>query len=229
MPVPFLAKLAAAAMVAAATPAALNGLLRSAPAAFDTVIVILDDGQKLEAGRDEVTIGLWAQCHAEGACGLEPKAAPAGADYPVTGVNAQDIAEFAEWINQAGGNWRLPTLEEQRQLVAGLPKEEAVKLFDDPRMAWAADYNTRKAYDRKVEPSGAFGVLPNGLRDIGGNVWEWTSTCVSADTGGFLCPAYFVGGEHEAEIPLFLRDAATGGCAAGVPPANLGFRLVRSR
>ena len=24
----------------------------------------------------------------------------------------------------------------------------------------------------------------------------------------------------------FIRDPKTGGCAAGVPPANLGFRLV---
>jgi hypothetical protein len=24
----------------------------------------------------------------------------------------------------------------------------------------------------------------------------------------------------------FIRDPRTGGCAAGVPPANLGFRLV---
>jgi hypothetical protein len=25
----------------------------------------------------------------------------------------------------------------------------------------------------------------------------------------------------------FIRDAMTGGCSAGVPPDNLGFRLVR--
>ena len=27
----------------------------------------------------------------------------------------------------------------------------------------------------------------------------------------------------------FIRDGVTGGCSAGLPPTNLGFRLVRSR
>jgi hypothetical protein len=27
----------------------------------------------------------------------------------------------------------------------------------------------------------------------------------------------------------FIRDARAGGCAAGVPPSNLGFRLVTER
>jgi hypothetical protein len=29
-------------------------------------------------------------------------------------------------------------------------------------------------------------------------------------------------------VTNFVRDARAGGCAVGVPPANLGFRLVRS-
>jgi hypothetical protein len=27
----------------------------------------------------------------------------------------------------------------------------------------------------------------------------------------------------------FIRDGVTGGCSAGLPPTNLGFRLVRGR
>jgi hypothetical protein len=40
------------------------------------------------------------------------------------------------------------------------------------------------------------------------------------------CPAYVVEGAHEAEIPVFLRNPAAGGCATGTPPTYLGFRLV---
>jgi hypothetical protein len=32
---------------------------------------------------------------------------------------------------------------------------------------------------------------------------------------------------HRADFSDVIRDARAGGCAAGVPPANLGFRLVR--
>ena len=31
---------------------------------------------------------------------------------------------------------------------------------------------------------------------------------------------------HRSYMTDFIRDPRTGGCAAGVPPANLGFRLV---
>jgi hypothetical protein len=37
-----------------------------------------------------------------------------------------------------------------------------------------------------------------------------------------------VEGRHRAYVTNFVRDARAGGCAVGVPPANLGFRLVRS-
>ena len=36
-----------------------------------------------------------------------------------------------------------------------------------------------------------------------------------------------VEGQHRAYVTDFIRDARAGGCAQGVPPANLGFRLVR--
>jgi hypothetical protein len=36
-----------------------------------------------------------------------------------------------------------------------------------------------------------------------------------------------VEGRHRAVVIDFVRDASAGGCAAGVPPDHLGFRLVR--
>jgi len=35
------------------------------------------------------------------------------------------------------------------------------------------------------------------------------------------------GGRHRAAIIDFVRDASVGGCAVGLPPDHLGFRLVR--
>ena len=217
----------AAAFSAAVVAGSISGL-SGKPAPFETVVVTLPSGAKLEAGRDEITHELWMKCFAANACEHEPASTPPSGLYPVTDVNALDIAEFTKWLSdESHGEWRLPTREEAQSFSDLLPKDEKKKLFTDPRMAWAADYYSRKSYTRPVKVSGAFGTLSNGLRDVGGNVWEWTSTCVSKDTGGYMCPAYYVNGEHEAEIPTFLRDAISGGCAAGVPPTNLGFRLVR--
>jgi formylglycine-generating enzyme required for sulfatase activity len=77
----------------------------------------------------------------------------------------------------------------------------------------------------------------HGLQDIAGNVWEWTSTCfvrVALDEAGkptvastTNCGVRVVEGQHRAYVTDFIRDARAGGCAAGVPPSNLGFRLVR--
>ncbi len=36
-------------------------------------------------------------------------------------------------------------------------------------------------------------------------------------------------GQHRSYVTDFVRDARAGGCAAGVPPSNLGFRLVREQ
>jgi formylglycine-generating enzyme required for sulfatase activity len=84
------------------------------------------------------------------------------------------------------------------------------------------------------QPIGAFGLNSNGLLDVGGNVWEWTSSCfVRATLDGEAmrvtntnCGVRVVEGAHRTYMTDFIRDPRTGGCAAGVPPANLGFRLV---
>ena len=40
------------------------------------------------------------------------------------------------------------------------------------------------------------------------------------------CGVRVVEGAHRSYMTDFIRDPRSGGCAAGVPPANLGFRLV---
>jgi formylglycine-generating enzyme required for sulfatase activity len=218
------------AVAAGAAAAAMNDLRPpTAPPPFKTVFLSLNDGHRLEAGRDEITYVVWKDCHDAGACEqLAPAPPSLGQDYPMTRVNGQDIKQFLVWLNKkTHADWRLPTLAEWRDISAAMPRPAAKKRFTDPRLSWAADYGVTKPLERKLQPSGSFGTLPNGLRDVSGNVFEWTSTCVNPHTGKFLCPAYFVTGEHVAEIPIFLRDPVTGGCASGTPPTHLGFRLVR--
>ena len=41
------------------------------------------------------------------------------------------------------------------------------------------------------------------------------------------CGVRIAQGQHRSYVTDFIRDARAGGCAAGLPPSNLGFRLVR--
>jgi hypothetical protein len=78
----------------------------------------------------------------------------------------------------------------------------------------------------KLRPRGSFKLSPDGIADLDGNVWEWTSGCANPAFAHDTCPAFIAMGEHEAVVPIFVRDPASGGCATGIPPANLGLRLV---
>ena len=75
-----------------------------------------------------------------------------------------------------------------------------------------------------------------GIADLAGPVWEWTATCGSRTTLGGSgetlshldsCGVRLLEGKHRTPMNVFVRDAMGGGCSVGVPPDNLGFRLVR--
>jgi formylglycine-generating enzyme required for sulfatase activity len=205
------------------------------PSVTDTVTLTLDSGKTLDVSRYEVTWQDWKKCFEAGACSylpLRPRNERTAA-YPVTGVSRFDVDEFIAWINRNSvRNWRLPTAAEWHEIAEELPQPQYAKLFADPRLAWAADYGKMTAASKRLRPQGSFGKLSNGVHDLAGTVWEWTSTCApngAGITSSEHCPALLVEGEHEAIISVFVRDPATGGCAAGVPPANIGFRLVADR
>jgi formylglycine-generating enzyme required for sulfatase activity len=187
----------------------------------------------LKVMRHEVTIAQWRQCYVEKACSEMPNRGLGASDdeFPVTGVNWFDVREYMAWARQRSGlKLRLPTIEEWR-LASHLAMAEPKLLFDDPRLAWAAEYGTEKKQDPTLRRAGGFGVTPEGTTDFAGNVWEWTSSCASkgfVDKDADYCPAFKVAGEHEAVLSVFVRDPAIGGCSSGVPPIHLGLRLVVS-
>ena len=190
--------------------------------------VATGDGSSLLVMRREVTRREWQACATAGACedltGTIPAAEP---DTPMTGVNRFDVEAYIAWRSERDGRaYRLPSVTEWNEIAAALPRRPYRKLFDDPRLAWAADYGAMEKVSAVVQPSGAFGTLPNGISDLGGNVWEWTSSCGRDGFPDDRCPAFKVEGAHQSVLSVFVREPATGGCAAGTPPANIGFRLV---
>lgn len=195
--------------------------------------VAMEGSRVLSVAPVEVTWDSWNACYGAGACSFLPRKPAGGAKLPVTGVNWFDVKEYLAWANgRAGGGLRLPTLEEWRILNRSLEAAKPPPLFTDPRLAWAADYGREKTTRGPVRPGGSFSTTPDGISDLDGNVWEWTSTCAKpavAGTDDSRCPAFIAAGDHEATISVFVRDPASGGCATGTPPTHIGLRLVTDR
>lgn len=138
---------------------------------------------------------------------------------------------------------RLPTDEEWTYAAAEKARDEAQPLVDpsDPAKAWLARYEAEAERGRPSVPTpqatGFFGANSRGIADFGGNVWEWTNSCflrvalegAAERVTNTNCGVRVVEGAHRTYMTDFIRDPKAGGCAAGVPPSNLGFRLVIER
>lgn len=191
----------------------------------------------------QVSASDYAGCVADGACPpAEPRYIGEG-NVPATGVNYDDATAYAAWLTQqTGQHWELPTDREWAFAAGADFADEALGVDDEtnPALRWLANYEKEAAREsdtgRLPLPLGSFGVNDNGLADMAGNVWEWTQTChrrVHIDAAGTVlsevpaCNIKVLDGQHRASMSFFIRDAKSGGCSVGVPPDNLGFRLVR--
>lgn len=194
------------------------------------VKISLDGGRILFVSPYEVTVSTWQRCYAEGQCSYLPKSSTSTSAMPVSGINWFDVNEYLAWANKHSSvPLRLPSLAEWRELNRSLEKPKQPPAFTDPRLAWAANYGQENSPIGPIRPSGSFSKTPDGIYDLDGNVWEWTSTCYKPGfegTEAVYCPAFVTAGAHEAVTSVFIRNPALGGCATGTPPSHIGFRLV---
>lgn len=212
----------------------MRGRDREFPLDIQTATVTLRNGQHLRVQTREVTVMQWQACHAAGQCILELKGASRTEDYPATGLSYPDTMEYLRWINSNSDTaWRLPTAAEWTELAEEVVPQKPDPIFTDPSLTWASAYLTQaNTTGRALRPSGAFSTTSSGIDDLDGNVWEWTQDCYAGASGQGIktdparCPAYILGGEHDAVMSYLIRDPARGGCAVGAPPAHLGMRLV---
>ncbi|WP_323017616.1 formylglycine-generating enzyme family protein [Castellaniella sp.] len=194
--------------------------------------------------RRQVSQAEYARCVQAGACkrldkGFRELSAP---DLPAVGISWSDATTYAAWLSrETGQTWRLPNYTEWVRAAAEQYREEGALPSDpaNPSVRWLAEYEReitrRRGRVKSAQSFGHFGVNALGVSDMGGNVWEWTDTCFASHSVGTLplaprenCGVRILAGAHIAAMPDFIRDPRNGACSIGLPPANLGFRLVRS-
>ncbi|GHA43069.1 nitrate reductase [Amylibacter ulvae] len=196
-----------------------------------------------EVMKYHVTQAEYSACVADHFClattgGSSPKLAQVNVSY-------LDAQKYAAWLSlQTKQVWRLPSDQEWVRFAGDRFHETIlgdISNNPDPSQRWIKRYkeqaDQRGNSNPKLRAIGAYGANDLGVFDINGNIWEWTTTCfkngkVSKDGKTLIefkdyCGVRAAQGKHRAFIIDFVRDAKGGGCAVGVPPDNLGFRLVR--
>ena len=193
--------------------------------------------------KHQVSSADYQHCVDEGACHALGRGLVVAADHPAVQISWYDANAYAVWLSRkTGESYRLPTDEEWAFAAGSKFKDDGLAIDEnDPSKRWIARYE-REVNSTSSGPEtrsfGSFGTNENGLEDLGGNVWEWTSSCfvrtVLDDSGTAVsqnqnCGIRIIEGQHRAYLTDFIRDAKAGGCGAGIPPENLGFRLVVDR
>ncbi|MCP1745275.1 formylglycine-generating enzyme required for sulfatase activity [Bradyrhizobium japonicum] len=191
--------------------------------------------------RHQVSSSDYQLCVQDGACRALDRGVAIGSDRPAVQVSWHDAQAYAGWLSRkTGRTYRLPSDAEWAFAAGSRFRDDGAPVdADDPSKRWLSRYereSERDLSDTTAYPFGKFGANEHGIEDLAGNVWEWTSTCFvrsridaagNAGRATVNCGVRVAEGAHRAYVTDFIRDARAGGCAQGVPPANLGFRLVR--
>ena len=137
-------------------------------------------------GRYEVTVAQFAAFAADAGFPADARALDAPPDHPVAHVSWPDALAYCRWLDAAlrQGPRTPPALAER--LRAGwrvtLPSEaqweKAARGADGRRYPWGGEMRRDRAAPRggTAVPAGSVPCpeCPYGLRDMSGNVWEWT-------------------------------------------------------
>lgn len=199
----------------------------------------------VEIMRYEVTAADYNRCVAATACRPAHPRHDGKSDVPAAGVSFNDAQDYARWLSaETGQTWRLPSVVEWDFAAGAMAADHGAQTpgnAADPSVLWLAQFEEQAKASAGtggggLKPIGGFGTNQLGVSDMGGNVWEWTSSCnarTTLDPAGHVlsrveaCGVRVLEGRHRMPMSAFVQDARGGGCSMGIAPDNLGFRLVR--
>ena len=175
-------------------------------------------------------------------------------DHPAVCVSWDDATAYADWLTRKTGTiYRLPSEAEWEYAARGGTRMS--RHFGDDtsrqcRYANGADETANRqgagfapaasCRDGYLEtaPVGRYEANGFGLRDILGNVWEWTRDCWNDSHGGASsdgrarergdCARRVLRGGSWSSFPRFLRSAHRGRNPAGIRVNDVGFRVARA-
>jgi formylglycine-generating enzyme required for sulfatase activity/serine/threonine protein kinase len=178
---------------------------------------------------DEVTVAQYARCVAVGRCtpaGTDEycNAGHAGREHnPINCVSEPQAEAYCAWLRR-----RLPTEEEWEYAASG----KAKRLY-----AWGNTPPAGRICSGRPDAGtcdvGSFdgGATPEGLRDMTGNVWEWTTSDYCFYDQSIRCAhdqKVARGGGWFSADPNVVRTQVRQGYAPATHSANVGFRCARS-
>lgn len=136
-------------------------------------------------------------------------------DMPFTSVTFE---QASDWARRFQG--RLPRSSEWEWMAAG-PKR---RLYPWGHQEWInSRANLRDSSIGRPVPVGQFpaGATPDGVLDVAGNVWEWTSSLVLGNG------AVVRGGSYNSPI-LYARTTFLNSAPLELASPGIGFRIVRA-
>lgn len=153
------------------------------------------------------------------------------ADHPVVGVSYCEAAAYALWAG-----YRLPT-EAEWQMAASWRIRSSANVLR--RYPWGDALDVRKcniwaSNVGHTVPVSRYenGVAPNGVRQLIGNVWEWTSDdLIMTDAEGRPIVGDMLlkcirGGAFDTYFPLQATSTFRSGAASMSRAHNIGFRCA---
>lgn len=171
--------------------------------------------------RTETTRRQWRACVAAGVCPDKSVRWPEP-DMPMTDVTVTEAEGYTAWLSAVTGRrYRLPTEAEW---------EYAAKAGTATPYPWGAAMEPGRAvcqrcdprFDHRPAPVATMAPNPWGLRDMNGNVWEWTADCWSA-----ACTQRVIKGGSWYFVPAQSKSSSRAAQDGRSWSYDVGFRVVR--
>jgi formylglycine-generating enzyme required for sulfatase activity len=196
--------------------------------------------------RSETTVGQFGAFVRAADRIVDQRALDAPAGHPVTFVSWPEAVAYCRWLEAAlRSEPSVPALVAERlrsgwrvRLPTEAQWEKAARGTDGRRYPWGMEARRDRANYEAAGPAvvGQFPCpeCPQGLRDMSGNVWEWTSSPYQPypytdadDRANLQADALWViRGGHYGDPARMVRTTVRGGAEPGARRAFIGFRVA---